>query len=220
MNAITKPINVTDYQNECIQRVRVMSTDQLKVHFKQMLVLSVEKLIEAGAALHELESRGEKFDEIDPSSRAIFLKVHNQQILPEMLVAFCGRPKLVQAVSRLALPDQQEIMDLHERQKGMIVVYAKDGDVPVIAGKVSPDSVMRIPVARLTGRQIDQVFAKDHVRDDLEQVAWLKEETTPAKALRNSIYTDKRKNCLMIEMNGTKVSISTKDLARYVAELT
>jgi len=114
-------------------------------------------------------------------------------------------------VASLPLPDQQRVIDLVDRGQGINVARFENGEIQSV----------RIPVAHLSRKQISQVFARDHIRDDVEQVSWLrnKQDNTQKPQIIEGPRVDRKRGKLMIPAHTELMAISKTELLRYLMQM-
>ena len=121
--------------------------------------------------------------------------------IPELLVALQGSPMLLDRVSALPLPDQRRIA----AGEPLKVVVTDDGKT----------THRLVEPSRMNRFEIFQVFAKDHIRDDGEQVGFINSKSPPERRPRNGVVLDTKKGGIFV--NGE--FISRKTLAEFLAKL-
>ena len=124
-------------------------------------------------------------------------------LLPELFSAMMSRPRLLDTVMRYPFSEQRTLAD-HQPVK----VFSESGDHRLVSWEL---------MAKL---ERDQVFGRDHIRTESEQLSWIREQRSKEK-IRNStldtcpVIVDKKKKCIIV--NG--YSMSFKELMRYASEI-
>lgn len=137
-----------------------MSADDLKSELLKALSLSIENLKRAAVLVAILETRGERFEEMEVGGFGIlpFLRrIAYGQMLAEVYFGFYGCPSFDRIVS-LPIPDQQKCLSTGTIERGRYV-----------EGKVVKQ--LR-PIKELDAAEARQVFAPDHIRSPESQVAY------------------------------------------------
>jgi len=197
-----------DMPAELKQEVAAIEQMQDCLELRKMMIdalsLSVEQIIRLAAIVRRLEELGDDLSDMNFTLLPQLRKVAYGQVLPELVVNLIGKPLLLRKACALPIPDQQRI--------------AADDALKVME---SGGDHRMVPVSKMSGRDINQVFGPDCIRDDAEQASWLREKAnakppTEAKWDREKIYLDRRRQGLVVG----KRFIPASDLAHYLSQLT
>jgi hypothetical protein len=190
-----------------------LSTQELKDAFLESMRVAGTHLIRMAAIVRLLEKRGEDLSDLRYGLLGYIRKIACGQLLPEVVVKFQGAPLLLNRISSLPIPDQEKVV----KTETFRVVRILNGDI----------DVRTVPPMLLSRDEVAQVFAADHIRDEIEQQVYLRaRETKPlrrrrAQEVRNAssgpveVVLDKRRKGLII--NG--VFFSRADLMKHLAEI-
>lgn len=182
-----------------------LSVEQLRDELVRELGFTAVSLRRQAALVQELENRGDDLSYLKTNYVHHLRRIACGQLLPEVLIHFGGRPGLVSVIGSLPINDQRHIVDGGAVK---VMMMADDG----------PTHKMLLP-AKMTHIQMRQVFAKDHIRDDAEQVAILDSERKIAKAPLPSrigpMVVDKTRGGVTVG----KHFVSLADLTQAVAML-
>lgn len=111
------------------------------------------------AIVRELEDRGEDLSQLRLGMTRYLRKIAYGQVSPEVVVRFGEYPLLVDRVAALPTPDQQKLCS---GEPVRLMLLTERGT----------DHRMVDPLA-LNRHQIAQIFDRDRIRTDAEQVAWI-----------------------------------------------
>ncbi len=155
------PVNVRAELRREIDRVKSVD-DQVELAriVSESFVVSLERLLVGCVALRRLEELGHDMALVRFRGGNLLKKAAYGQILPEVVLLFLERPSLAAAASNLPIPEQKRIVD-----NDAFRVMTGDHD----------DHRMVRPI-EMTPAQIRQVFARDGVRTDSQQISWIREK--------------------------------------------
>ena len=159
--------NLTQSLEARIKAIRaIKDVKRLKAMLLERLTLHVENVAELAAIIVTLEEQGEDLSEYQIALLPDLRRIGYGQVLPELFVMlhrelenWSTAQKLLRRASRLPIPDQKRIAE----------------GKPIKVMEASGDHRLIQPL-KLTTDEIDQVFASDHIRDDAEQAAYLREK--------------------------------------------
>ncbi len=177
------------------------SVQELRGLLVEAMSVTVEKVVQVAVIVRRLEELGDDLSDIEISILPNIRKVAYGQVAPELIVGLQGRPALLSRAVALPLPDQQSIATGKP-----LKVYEAGGDHRMV------------PPLKLTNTEVQQVFAKDHLRDAAEQASWLRERTqqrTPKRVDDDEVYLDHKRQGIWIG----KRFIPMDDMAHYLSQL-
>lgn len=163
---------------------------------------SVKHVARMAAIIRQLEELGHEV-QVDLGPLPFLRKIAYGNMIPELYVALECDPALLSRAGSLPTPDQDRIA----RNEPMKVMEL-DGDHRMVA-----------PLS-MTRQEIAQVFAKGRLRDEAQQIGWLKDRARreQSKLLidhQTSVAIDRKRRGIVA--NG--VFIPAADLAHYLGEL-
>lgn len=179
--------------------------DRLREELAKAFRVTVEQIVRMAAIIRILETRGENLDDLKFGLLGYLRKVAYGQILPEVVVRLQSAPLLMTRVSQLPIPDQRKVIG----GEPFRVVTIEDGIT----------SHRLIEPTKMNSAEIRQVFAKDHIRDDGEQVSWIR--SRPSRINRpsdNGVTVDARRKGIVV--TGERVFISRMELVNLLARVT
>ncbi len=191
-------------ERELVEIEKMQDCKELRRLLVRALSVSVEQIIRMGAIVRRLEELGDDLSDMELSLLPQIRKVAHGQVSPQVVHYLMGKPSLFRKVSALPMPDQKRIASGEP-----LKVLLANGDHCM----VSP--------TKMNGKEIAQVFAADHIRDDAEQASWLREHAPPAVPSeqvwdKEKIYLDRRRQGLVVGQR----FIPASDLAHYLSQLT
>lgn len=178
-----------------ITELEAMSSEEVRRIFFDAARVTVQKLAWMAAAVRVLEDRGDDLADLQTGLLQYVRKIAYGQTSAEVVSHFQGMPMLLERVISLPLPDQDKVL------AGPVKVMLPDGDSRLVAA------------TRLNRNEIVQVFAKDHIRDDGEQVGFLK--SRPPATARPEVVVDSKAGGIYV---GGKF-LSRDDLKMYLERL-
>lgn len=152
--------NQSEMVESQMKQMQAYDAPRLREELAKAFRVTVEQIVRMAAIIRLLEDRGENLDDIKSSMLGNLRRVAYGQILPDVMVRFQSVPLLLNRVSMLPIPDQQRLLS-DEPIKVMILENGKTDHRLVRPLKMSKS-------------EIQQVFAGEHLRDDGEQVSWLR----------------------------------------------
>lgn len=139
--------------------IRSCSTEELHQQLAQALSSTAQNLIRMAAIVRELEDRGEDLSQLRLGMTRYLRKIAYGQVSPQVVVRFGEYPLLVDRVAALPTPDQERLCS---GEPVRLMLLTEHGT----------DHRMLDPLA-LNRHQIAQIFDRDRLRTDAEQIAWL-----------------------------------------------
>jgi len=190
-----------DFKSELKRIENENDVQKLMAQLHKCLTLTVENMVKVGAIVRRLDEMELDLSSLGIPNVALFRRIAHGGMLPEVFVNLSGTPRIMRKVSCLPIPDQRAIV------KGTsLKVMLRGGDHMLIA------------VADMTDGQASQVFARDHIRSDSQQSAWLHENEQRAemkKAKPPEVMVDKRRHGITIG----DVFLSADDLVKLLGQL-
>lgn len=183
---------------------RIAEDDDVQSLLSQLhecLAMTVGSIVKLAAIVRRLELLEVNVVELRIPNMAYFRKIAHGGMLPALFINLAGSPQVMRRVSRLPIPDQQKIVD-GESMKVML----RGGDH------------LMISVTDMTGSQVTQVFAGDHIRSESQQVAWLVEHSQRAEVQKvpsPPVMLDRKRHGIVVG----DVFVSASDLAAYLGDL-
>lgn len=196
-----KSLQVSIDQHELTLIRQSSDTQWLMSELKECLKITVYHVIKLAAIVRRLEECGCEI-EVDFSLLPYIRKVAYEQVVPELIVSLQGDQQLLSKAASLPIPEQRMIAE----------------NKPLKVMEIGGDH-RKVPPLSMTRREIRQVFGRDKIRSDAEQIGWLRDEQTKAavhQKVQSEVLVDQKKKGIVV--NGTFVSAA--DLAHYLAELT
>lgn len=186
-----------------IDRIMVSSDKkQLLRELEESFRLTVHHVCKTAALVRRLEELGCEIT-IQAGILPFMRRIAYGQLLPALFVTLQGDQSLLEKSAVLPLPEQQRIAD-----NSPLKVMTLKGDHRMV------------PPLAMTRREISQVFARGKLRNDSEQIGFLRdqiegESIKAASAEQQQIKVDKKNNCIVVR----GVQLTAPDLARYLGEL-
>jgi hypothetical protein len=161
-NEVVRFVPLIDHIEAEARVFKEMSTLELREELGRAFKVTVQQIIRIAAIIRVLEDRGEKFDDTKSVLMTCLRKIAAGELMPQVLMSFNGSPSLLGCAMSLPIDDQKRLSD-----SSPLTVMELNGD-EAIKHSVLP--------SKLTRRQVEQVFASDHIRSGAEQVKWLREQ--------------------------------------------
>jgi hypothetical protein len=140
------------------KRIDAMRPADKRAEFGSLLLLTGENIWRMGVILRSMDEAGEDYSDLKMPVMTYLLKVGYGQVLPDVVLAFLGMPRLLRAVAALPLSDQKRL--------------AAGESIKVMTGDADAHRLLR--VADMSDSERQQVFGADYIRDEAEQLAWLR----------------------------------------------
>lgn len=196
-NELSPPIPMDEFS-----RLEALDNQSLKAELANALSMTAANLLRLATIVRILEDRGEDLTELRIGMLGYLRRIACGQILPEVVVRFGEFPSLVQRVGNLPLGEQKQ---LASGEPVKLIVYRDTG---VEHRLLDP--------LKLTGPQVVQVFARDHIRDESEQIAIIESRMAnkPKKTIRaRKVKADPKRGGLVIGRNFATVEEILEGLA-------
>lgn len=148
-------------------RFRKLTDDQIVETLAKKLSLTAESFAECAILVRLAEERGIDTRPIANGMVTILRKIAYRQILPELVVYCSTNARLLQLATRLAIPDQRQLI------QSWGLEFA-DGDDGSDCRMVDPRTA--------SAQQLKQLFNDDRIRPIHEQRRWLQERRGPKKS--------------------------------------
>lgn len=149
---------------------RQQSAEQILESMREGLRTTTISFIRHAAAVHVLEEKGIEVARIRAAMGPVtnYLRmIAAGNLRPSVVCRFWMNPDLIRRIGRIPGTDQKKL--------------AAGGRVPMVV--ISPTggtTVRNTDPGEMTAEQLKQVFAKDHIRTEQEQAAWLDGQRTEA----------------------------------------
>lgn len=181
-----------------------MSNEALASLIQEHLSISVRSLVTIAAALRILEDRGADIGEMKLTMLGYLRKIAHGQLLPELVVRFQGHPRLLSRVAALPMPDQEKV-----KAAQALCIIEMNAEGTTARRMVPPES--------METSQLAQVFGRDGIRGENDQILYLKAglATRRATAPANGVLIDRRGKAIVV--NGYRLTLA--ELAEYVSRL-
>lgn len=186
-----------------IRSLAALNTAQLREQLAASLQLTAAHIVRLAAIVRLLEDRGEDLSDIRISILGWVRRVAHGQLLPEIMVRFQGSPLLLNRIANLPLPDQRRITD----GEPLKIACMEDGTV----GHRLVDPL------RMSMGEISLVFAKDHIRDETEQLAWMRSRAVKPGRRRERVELDYSRGGIVV--SGKSVFLSIAELRQHLEQL-
>lgn len=189
--------------------IEKMTIPQLKAEVLSSLGWSAKHLLRAGQCVVQLEKLGEDLSGLRIASIYLYRAIGCGRLLPEVIIASGNNTTLYKAIASLPIPDQRRIVDMIQSGKGIRITCGVD-------------DVREVPVDQLAPQEIKRVFASNHIRDENEQLSFLRSNQPPITTTKavSAISVDRKKSRIIISPSKEPVSIPLAELSRLVAQLT
>lgn len=183
------------------------TTPELMERLKDAFQITAKALIEVAAIVRILEDRGEDLSSLKLGMIDWFRKIAHGQVLPEVFERYRLRPRLLESVASLPIPDQERLS-------------ADDAAIPVLTFAGEELSQRQVDPLELTPQEMKQVFTRGRLRSLSEQRGWLNDQTrkrrsAPQQEPNLDVVVNRKKQCVVI--NG--VSLSRSQLLNYLSRL-
>lgn len=198
---MTMAVSVDVVSPSRLGELAALPSEELRRRLAQALSLTAESLVEMACIIRTLEDRGEDLGELKFGVLGILRKIAHGQLWPELVAKYMNNAVLLRYATTLPIPDQQRIATGEPLR---LLILNPDGTTD--ARHVEPH--------KLSTRDMPQVFANDHIRDEGEQVTYLRARRPAAKMQEtDGIKVDGKRKGLVIE--GKFYSCS--DLMMYIS---
>jgi len=169
---------------------------------RRSLEISVEHIVRTAAIVRRLEELGIEVT-IKIAALPFLRKIAHGNMIPELYVALEGDNLLLEKAASLPTPDQEKI----------------SRNDPLKVMEINGESRL-VPPLSMTRQEIHQVFANGRLRDEAEQVGYLrdrlqKEAARSANKGEELVRVDRKRGGIII----AGAFLSASDLAHYLGEL-
>lgn len=138
-----------------------LTSDTLRAMLSKSLERTARELTRLAWIVRILEERGEDLADLRIGLLSYLRQIAYGQVLPEVVVRFGSAPTLVRAIAALPSPDQRRLAD--------------GEPVPMVVREGDTYTHRLVDPLKMSGGQVRQVFASDHVRDEGEQILRLQD---------------------------------------------
>ena len=196
--------HVNDLLGKYLNEYEGYSASELVKELTRLMASTIDNVYRMAAAVR-------KADELEVALPEHMKQMHwlrriaYGQMAPELYVKHQDRIQLVDRAARLAMPEQQQIASDEPVEVG---VFDQAGEY----------THRMIRPSAMTKEQVNQVFARDHIRDLAEQRSYAEKRAGKCTAPRNQgVVVDAKRGRIIV--SGENVPITRKELARYLATL-
>lgn len=121
-------------------------------------------LMVCAACVRRIQEAGEDI-QLTNGMRIWFEKLADCSLLPQAIQQFYPKPIMLNAVARMPIPTQAAIV--------------RDEPLTVVRFDRGAKQIESVPPSRLEARDVAQVFGPDGIRDEGQQVQWLRARVRP-----------------------------------------
>ena len=194
--------------------VRGMDTAVLLPELDDQMDQIKQRLIRCAAIVRVVEERGDESRFLRCGNCGFVFrpivhwlrKIAYGQVLPDIVAMYHAKASILSRISALSVPEQRRI--------------AEDKPLAVVELSEAGPTHRLVHPSRMEAVEAQQVFARDHIRDQGEQVSWLKsrlDRKVPDGLRDGGIVIDSRRGCILV--SGDKVVLTAKKLLYYAGEL-
>ena len=187
--------------------VRGMDTAVLLPELDDQMDQIKQRLIRCAAIVRVVDERGDELGAFVFRPIVHWLrKIAYGQVLPDIVAMYHAKASILSRISALSVPEQRRI--------------AEDKPLAVVELSEAGPTHRLVHPSRMEAVEAQQVFARDHIRDQGEQVSWLKsrlDRKVPDGLRDGGIVIDSRRGCILV--SGDKVVLTAKKLLYYAGEL-
>lgn len=122
----------------------VLSSDDLRERLASAMGRTAEGLVEMAACVRELEARGEDLSGLHMAILPYLRRIAYGQLLPRLVIAYAGTPKLLSHASTLPLPDQERLL-----AEGTVEVAVAERDGSIGSRRIDPRAIPPRDLARI-----------------------------------------------------------------------
>lgn len=196
--------------NRILAELDGLDAEALVAKFEEAYAMTVEGIRRQAAIIYKLQDFGYDLDALAQRMPMVrFLrKVACGQVLPEVVARFWPHQLIFERITSLPVPDQHRLAAMNAEGKP-IKVMRFDDDGP---------THRMVPVHEMTRAEALQVLAPDHIRDEDEQLSWLRsrDDRSPGKRKTGVVAVNKRKGG--VEIDGP-CFLSKTDMLRFLEQL-
>lgn len=182
-----------------------MTNDSLVRLIRDQLGITVKALVTVAAAIRILEERGVDVGELKLTMLGHLRRIAHGQLLPELVVRFQGHPRLLSMAAALPMPDQMRLKDATS-----LAIVEMDQQGATAKRMIPPES--------LRTSQLVQIFGRDGIRGEDEQILYLKAGVAvrqPVRTAPDGVVIDRTRKSIIV--NGYRLSLA--ELLDYAARL-
>ena len=193
-----EPANIANLQEN--RDLLAMDVDGLKAEFANCFSVTVARIKRMAVCVTLLESKGVDVSDVPMVHRLRLIA--SGQLLADLEYKYQGRGNILNRVAGLPLKDQQRLLSDEPLE-----VYTLEGGQP---------SFRHVKPVALGFREALQVFAVDHIRNEAEQIAYIRAKlpVTPPSLEPQIVVDQKRKGII-----ACGIFISRAELAGYLARI-
>lgn len=185
-----------------VEKFSSMSTEELKDELKRHWEVGVDRIIRVSAIIRILEDRGEDLSDVRNGMLHYFRKVAFAQLLPAVIEKFVGQPLLLNRAAAMPISDQERLI--------------ADSPLKLMSIENGKTDHRMVEPTKLRAAEIRQIFARDHLRDEGEQVSWLREKRVASRVASSEVEVDTKRKELVV--GGVRITLS--ELITYLARIT
>ena len=163
-STVKADVTVPDYLLPIVDRLKSLDDKAVIAELSKGFSTTIEGLRLVAGCILVLESRGVDLESIEIGNSYIladYRKMAYGTLLPEVVFAFMGRRNILNAVSRLPVPDQCKL--------------AANRCVDLACIEDEKPASRKADAATLTPSQVSQVFSENGIRSIEAQHGWLKQ---------------------------------------------
>lgn len=197
---------LSPYVQSQLKTIEKMSKEELRAELAKCLRVTAEQLVRSAAIVRRLEDLGDNLEDLKTGMIGYLRKIAYNQLIPDLVVMCQGAPMLMSKVMTLPIPDQQKIVSGEPMR---VMELTEKGE----------ETHRLVPPLMLSSEQVRQVFGRECIRNDRQQVLYLRDQ----KQRFQQVTTDERGIVLDAKRGGIFVNgtfISKTELAQFVAKLT
>lgn len=144
--------------------MKSMSVAELKNALLESIGWTVACLTRAAYLLRELDDQKVEVPEVPEDHKNMLRRVLAGQLLAEVMIAFGDYKALLPKIQALEITDQRNLAE----GKGVPVWFLSPNERPPTYSMIKP--------IHLTKEQIKQVFFRGRIRNQTEQILWLRDQ--------------------------------------------
>ncbi len=165
---VLRDFPLTGLSSTDVAAIERMTVAQLRHALAESLATTAASLLRLALIVRLLEERGEDVSDLRLPLLTYLRLIAHGQLLPDLVARFAENPPLIRQLSYLPIATQRS---LAAGEAIRLVVRNGDGYTHRLAEP-----------SKLDMGQRNQVFARDHVRSDEEQILWLEGRKTQVRA--------------------------------------
>lgn len=178
---------------------------QLRELLTRSMGITLNALIESAAIIKRLEELGDDLSDLRDSCIPNLRKIACGQLHPEVYRRLFGRPSILNRVASLPIPDQE------------MIAKGKPIEVSVVHPDGRMDSTALTLAEDMEPLTAQQVFAPGKIRNQVEQIAWLRARSIPRpRPAGPAVSLDRKRKGIHCESHSF---VSLADMRDYVEQL-